>query len=61
MASEIQKLVSENGNEMYIMREDLLSFSMGGNKVRIAEAFFRDMQKKKCDAMLIYGEKHSNL
>lgn len=39
MASEIQKLISENGNEMYIMREDLLSFSMGGNKVRIAEAF----------------------
>ncbi len=61
MASEIQKLRSEKKNEIYIMREDLLPFSMGGNKVRIAGAFFRDMQEKNCDAMLIYGEKHSNL
>lgn len=63
MASEIQKLKfeNENGNELFIMREDLLSFSMGGNKVRIADAFFRDMREKNCDAMLIYGEKHSNL
>lgn len=61
MASEIQKLRSEKKNEIYIMREHLLPFSMGGNKVRIAGAFFRDMQEKNCDAMLIYGEKHSNL
>ena len=46
MASEIQKLRSEKKNEIYIMREDLLPFSMGGNKVRIAGAFFRDMQEK---------------
>lgn len=63
MASEIQRLKFENknGNEVFIMREDLLHFSMGGNKVRIAEAFFQDMEEKHCDAMLIYGEKHSNL
>ena len=34
MASEIQKLVSENGNEMYIMREDLLSFLQQGDFLR---------------------------
>lgn len=63
MATEIRRLTfeNENGNELYIMRDDLLSFSMGGNKVRIAQAFFEDMKEKKCDAMVIYGSRHSNL
>ena len=43
----------QSGNQLYIMREDLLPFSLGGNKVRIANAFFEDMQKKGCDIMLI--------
>lgn len=63
MATEIQRLRFENknGNELYIMRDDLLPFSMGGNKVRIARAFFEDMKKKGCDSMIIYGSRHSNL
>ena len=63
MATEIQRLTfeNENANELYIMRDDLLPFSMGGNKVRIAQAFFDDMEHKKCDAMIIYGSRHSNL
>ncbi len=63
MATEIQKLRFENnnGNELYIMRDDLLPFSMGGNKVRIAEAFFEDMRQKQKDSMVIYGSRHSNL
>ena len=51
----------EDSNELYIKREDLLPFSMGGNKVRIAEAFFRDMKQKGCSSMIIYGSRHSNL
>lgn len=51
----------KDGNQIYIKRDDLLPFSMGGNKVRIAEAFFEDMKKKGCDTMLIYGSRHSNL
>lgn len=63
MASEIHRLDTQagNGNEIYIKRDDLLPFSMGGNKVRIAQAFYRDMKKKSCDAMIIYGSRHSNL
>ena len=48
MVTEIQRLKTEAGdrNEIYIKRDDLLPFSMGGNKVRIAEAFFRTWFKK---------------
>ena len=30
-------------NAFYLMREDLLPFSFGGNKVRIAQSFLEDM------------------
>ena len=63
MASEIQRLLGSfgEGNEVFIKRDDLLPFSMGGNKVRIANAFFEDMKARGCDAMIIYGSRHSNL
>lgn len=63
MKTLIQKLnsVCSNDNEIYIKRDDLLPFSMGGNKVRIAEAFFADMKEQGCDCMVIYGSRHSNL
>lgn len=62
MMTEIQKIsLFENNNDIYIKRDDLLAFSMGGNKVRISEAFFKDMVSKGCDAMIIYGSVHSNL
>ena len=42
----IQKLEFPNDRNvrLYCKREDLLPFSLGGNKVRIGRAFFRDMQ-----------------
>ena len=63
MDTLIQHLAMENeaGNEFYIKRDDLLPFSIGGNKVRIAEAFYEDMKAKHCDTMIIYGSRHSNL
>lgn len=63
MDTVIQYLQTEekDGNQLYMKRDDLLPFSMGGNKVRIAEAFFQDMKKKGCDSMIIYGSRHSNL
>ena len=51
----------QSGNQLYIMREDLLPFSLGGNKVRIANAFFEDMQKKGCDIMIAYGNACSEI
>lgn len=62
-ATVIQRLktASGDGNELYIKRDDLLPFSIGGNKVRISEAFYADMAAKGCDTMIIYGSRHSNL
>lgn len=48
-------------NQVYMMREDLLPFSLGGNKVRIGREFFKDMLRQKKDCMVIYGNSRSNL
>ena len=50
-----------SGQEIYIKREDLLGFSFGGNKCRIGFSFLRDMEKKKCNYLITYGRKESNL
>ena len=59
----IQKLEFPNDRNvrLYCKREDLLPFSLGGNKVRIGRAFFCDMQEKNKDCMIIYGNSRSNL
>ena len=49
------------GNSVYMKREDLLPFSFGGNKVRIAQEFFSDMKSKGCDCIIGYGNARSNL
>ncbi len=49
------------GNNFYIKRDDLLPFSFGGNKVRIAWEFFEDMAFKGGDCMIGYGNAKSNL
>lgn len=49
------------GNNIYMKRDDLLPFSFGGNKVRIAQEFFSDMKSKDCDCIIGYGNARSNL
>lgn len=63
METPIQKLIFDNhkGIQLYCKRDDLLPFSLGGNKVRIGEQFFQDMIQKNCDCMVIYGNSRSNL
>lgn len=51
----------EGKNRLFMKRDDLLGVSFGGNKVRFAEKFLNDMEKKHCDSMIIYGNYHSNL
>lgn len=46
---------------IYIKREDLLPFSFGGNKVRIAEEYYQDMLDKGNNCMIGYGNARSNL
>jgi D-cysteine desulfhydrase len=52
---------SDRRNTFYIKRDDLLPFSFGGNKVRIAQKYFGDMNKKGCDCIIAYGNSRSNL
>lgn len=53
--------VEGNRNHIYLKREDLLPFSFGGNKVRIAKKFFEDMEATGKDCMVGYGNARSNL
>lgn len=55
------KISLPGNNKLYIKREDLLPFSFGGNKVRIAQVFLRDMLNKKKTLMIGYGNSRSNL
>ncbi len=49
------------GNHVYVKREDTLPFSFGGNKVRFAKYYLDDMERHGADALIIYGNYHSNL
>lgn len=57
----VQRLRFGGRNNFYMKREDLLPFSFGGNKVRFAQKFIEDMWRENCDAMILYGNEHSNL
>ncbi len=48
-------------NEIFIKRDDLLPFSFGGNKARIAWEFLEDMRLKGANCLIGYGSTKSNL
>lgn len=52
---------TDGRNTYYMKRDDLLPFSFGGNKVRIAQKYFEDLEKKGCDCIITYGNNRSNL
>ena len=47
-------------NELWIIRDDLLPFSFGGNKARKAAEFYRDILEKQPDVIMTYGSHASN-
>lgn len=47
-------------NNLFIMRDDLLPFSFGGNKARKAKIFFKDILEKGANCVITYGSKSSN-
>lgn len=57
----IMKLQGFEDNVCFIKRDDLLPFSFGGNKVRIAQEYFKDMYVKRKNCMIGYGNARSNL
>lgn len=55
------QITCDSDNELYIKREDLLPFSFGGNKYRIAIEFIKDMYDNDKDCIVGYGNARSNL
>ena len=53
--------IRNENNEIYVKRDDLLPFSFGGNKVRIAQEFIKDMKKQDKNCVIGYGNVKSNL
>ena len=49
------------GNELSLLREDLLPLACGGNKVRIALKLLADAKAKGADHIVAYGNARSNL
>lgn len=57
----IQKLSDlYSGNSIYMKRDDLLPFSFGGNKVRKAAEFYKEIQNSETDVIMTYGSNSSN-
>lgn len=52
---------TDGRNRFFIKRDDLIPFSFGGNKVRIAQKYFWDMERQNCDCIIVYGSNQSNL
>ena len=56
----IQSLGDYNSNQLWIKREDLIPFSVGGNKARKAELFFQEIDKGNYNCVVTYGSSSSN-
>ena len=57
----IQRIGDFGGNEVSLLREDLLPIACGGNKVRIAQKLIDDAQKQGATVVVGYGNSRSNL
>lgn len=60
----VTPIVSLSGNytdnQLYMKRDDMLPFSFGGNKVRKAAEFYKEILKNKSDVVVTYGSYSSN-
>lgn len=55
------QLIEKKTNNIYIKRDDLIPFSFGGNKIRIAYEYIKHFQNKHYTCMVAYGNSRSNL
>ena len=58
--SPIYNIEEYKDNKIYIMRDDLIPFSFGGNKARKAINFFKEIEKYNYDYVITYGSASSN-
>lgn len=61
MRTPLYELDCRSNNRIYIKREDLYPFLLGGNKARIAQEYLEDMKRKSADCLIGYGNARSNL
>lgn len=47
-------------NRIFMKRDDMLPFSFGGNKVRKAAGFYKEIIKSNADVVMTYGSNSSN-
>lgn len=60
LPTPLEKMRFETENNLYIKRDDLTDFALGGNKARKMEFFLADIFEKKCDCLVTYGSMQSN-
>lgn len=53
--------IEDETNNLFVKRDDMIPFSFGGNKVRIAANYFIDLIRGDYDAVVTYGASTSNL
>lgn len=53
--------LEQEENQIFIKKEDIIPFSFGGNKVRIAANYFIELIEKECNVVVTYGASSSNL
>ena len=58
--SQIYEIEKFEENEIYIMRDDLIPFSFGGNKARKAYNFFNKILTERYNFVITYGSASSN-
>ncbi len=56
----LPKVSAKLGVDVYIKRDDLTGFGIGGNKVRKLEFLLGDVMAKGCDTVVTTGAVHSN-
>lgn len=56
----IELLGMYENNNLYMKRDDLITYSFGGNKVRKALLFFKQIDSGGFDCVVTYGSSHSN-
>lgn len=56
----LEELSRRLGTEIWVKRDDLTGFAMGGNKARKAEFLLADVLQKGCDVILTAGAIQSN-
>lgn len=61
MLTPLYELGNYLDNRIFVKREDLFPFLLGGNKARIAQEYLADMKKKKANCLIGYGNARSNL